>query len=163
MEIFETRLPGIGVRYEFTNAVGEHIGVLVRRDGRREVLVYDEEDPDSCKASLLLSGEEAAALVELLGGSKVTERLGDLRHEVEGLSIEWVTMPADGGLSHKSIGEGRIRTTTGASVVAVIRGATSFPGPGPDFVLEPGDVALVTGTAEGVHLAAVVLTGRGIA
>lgn len=163
MEIFESRLPGIGVRYEFTSAAGAHIGVLVRRDGRREVLLYDEDDPDSCRASLLLSAEDAVALVELLGGSKVTERLGDLRHEVEGLSIEWVTIPSEGGLSSRSIGDGRVRTATGASVVAVIRGSASFPGPGPDFVLQPGDVALVTGSAEGVHLASVILTGRGIA
>jgi TrkA domain protein len=163
MEIFETRLPGIGVRYEFTNAAGARVGVLVRRDGRREVLLYDERDPDSCRASLLLSVEDSAALVELLGGSKVTERISDLRHEVDGLSIEWVTIPAEGGLSGRSIGDGRVRTATGASVVAVIRGTTSVPGPGPEFVLEPGDVALVTGSAEGVQLAAVVLTGRGIA
>jgi TrkA domain protein len=163
MEIFETRLPGIGVRYEFTNAAGARVGVLVRRDGRREVLLYDERDPDRCRASLELSVEDSAALVELLGGSKVTERISDLRHEVDGLSIEWVTIPAEGGLSGRSIGDGRVRTATGASVVAVIRGATSVPGPGPEFVLEPGDVALVTGSAEGVQLAAVVLTGRGIA
>ena len=109
------------------------------------------------------SAEDAVALVELFGGAKVTERLGELRHEVEGLSIEWVTIPTEGGLSGRSIGDGRIRTTTGASVVAVIRGSTSFPGPGPEFVLEPGDVALVTGSADGVHLASVVMTGRGIA
>ena len=163
MEIFETRLPGIGVRYEFTNASGARVGVLVRRDGRREVLLYDERDPDRCRASLELSVEDSAALVELLGGSKVTERISDLRHEVDGLSIEWVTIPAEGGLSGRSIGDGRVRTATGASVVAVIRGTTSVPGPGPEFVLEPGDVALVTGSAEGVQLAAVVLTGRGIA
>ena len=162
MEIFETRLPGIGVRYEFTNAAGARVGVLVRRDGRREVLLYDERDPDRCRASLELSVEDSAALVELLGGSKVTERISDLRHEVDGLSIEWVTIPAEGGLSGRSIGDGRVRTATGASVVAVIRGATSVPGPGPEFVLEPGDVALLTGSAEGVQLAAVVLTGRGI-
>jgi TrkA domain protein len=162
MEIFETRLPGIGVRYEFTTAAGARVGVLVRRNGRREVLLYDGRDPDRCRASLELSVEDSAALVELLGGSKVTERISDLRHEVDGLSIEWVTIPAEGGLSGRSIGDGRVRTATGASVVAVIRGATSVPGPGPEFVLEPGDVALLTGSAEGVQLAAVVLTGRGI-
>ncbi len=163
MEIFESRLPGVGVRYEFTTSAGEHVGVLVRRDGRRELLLYGRDDPDSCRASLLLSTEDAVALVELFGGSKVTERLGELRHGVEGLSIEWVTIPAEGGLSGRSIGDGRVRTATGASVVAVIRGSTSYPGPGPEFVLEPGDVALVTGSADGVHLASVVMTGRGIA
>ena len=157
MELFETRLPGVGVRYEFTNADGEHVGVLVRRDGRREIVLYDHDDPDSCRAVVALDQHEAAALVELLGGSKVTERLADLRHEVEGLSIEWITMPVAGGLTGRTIGEGRIRTVTGASVVAVIRGEQSIPGPGPDLRFAPADVVLLMGTADGVQAAARVL------
>ena len=93
MEVFETRLPGIGIRYEFVTAARDRVGVLVRRDGRRELMLYDEQDPDSCRVSLVLRSEESAVMVELFGGSKVTERIGDLRHEVEGLSMEWVTLP----------------------------------------------------------------------
>ncbi len=159
MEVFETRLPGIGIRYEFTSNRNDRLAVVVRRDGRRELVLYDETDPDSTRSSIELTGEEAALLVELMGGSKVTERLADLRHEVEGLSIEWVTMPASGGLSGRTIGDGRIRSDTGASVVAVIRGEQSIPGPGPDFALEPGDVALVTGSVDGVQAAARLLAG----
>jgi TrkA domain protein len=159
VELFETPLPGVGVRYEFTSAAGDRVGVIVRRDARRELLLYDEEDPDACRDSVSLTGEEAATLVELLGGTKVTERVADLRHEVEGLSIEWVTLEAGRGLSGRSIGDGRIRTQTGASVVAVIRGERSIPGPGPECVLEPGDVALVVGSIEGVSAAQRLLTG----
>lgn len=151
MEVFETRLPGLGIRYEFTTADGERVGVLVRRDGRREIALYDVEDPDSCAASIALDSTSAATLIDLLGGSKVTERLADLRHEVEGLSIEWVTMLPGTGLAGQTIGEGRIRTATGASVVAVIRGDRSIPGPGPELVLEPGDVVLLMGTADAVQ------------
>lgn len=158
MELFETPLPGVGVRFEFTSAAGDRLGVIVRRDSRRELLLYDEDDPDSCRDTVSLTGEEAATLVELLGGTKVTERVADLRHEVEGLSIEWVTIEADRGLAGRSIGDGRIRTQTGASVVAVIRGDRSIPGPGPEFVLEPGDVALVVGSIEGVSTAQRLLT-----
>jgi len=159
MEVFETRLPGIGIRYEFTSATNDHLGVLVHRDGRRDLVLYDHDDPDSCSFSLELNAEESAVLVEMLGGSKVTERVGDLRHEVEGLSIEWVTMPISGGLTGRTIGDGGIRSATGASVVAVIRGATSVPGPGPSFLFETGDVALVTGSVEGVLAAARLLAG----
>lgn len=158
MELFETPLPGVGVRFEFTSAAGDRLGVIVRRDSRRELLLYDEDDPDSCRDTVSLTGEEAATLVELLGGTKVTERVADLRHEVEGLSIEWVTIEAGRGLAGRSIGDGRIRTQTGASVVAVIRGERSIPGPGPEFVLEPGDVALVVGSIEGVSTAQRLLT-----
>ncbi len=159
MEVFETRLPGSGIRYEFTSLAKDHLGVVVRRDGRRELLLYDVDDPDSCRTSIELTSEESAVLVELMGGSKVTERIGDLRHEVEGLSIEWVTMSPSGGLTGHAIGDGAIRTKTGASVVAVIRDGISFPGPGPAFVFEPGDVALVTGSVDGVQAAARLLAG----
>lgn len=157
MEVFETPLPGIGVRYEFTTAGRDHLGVVVRRDGRRELVVYDERDPDTCRENVALTADEAAGLVELLGGTKVTERLSDLRYEVEGLSIEWITLPPAGGLTGKTIGAGEVRSRTGASVVAVIRGDDSIPGPGPDFAFEAGDVALVVGSVHGVMAALHVL------
>jgi len=158
VELFETPLPGVGVRYEFTSAAGDRLGVIVRRDARRELVLYDERDPDACRDTVSLTGEESATLVELLGGTKVTERIGDLRHEVEGLSIEWVTIEAGRGLAGRTIGDGHIRTTTGASVVAVIRGDRSIPGPGPDFGFQPSDVALIVGSIDGVQAAQRLLT-----
>jgi TrkA domain protein len=154
MEVFETRLPGVGMRYEFTTTEGEHVGVLVRRDGRREVAMYDRRDPDTCRAAIALDTTDAA---ELLGGTKVTERLTELRHEVEGLSIEWTTVPATGALTERTIGDGRIRSVTGASVVAVIRGDRSIPGPGPDLRLEAGDIVLLMGEATAVQAGARLL------
>ena len=159
MEVFETALPGVGIRYDFETAAGDRLGVVVHRDSRREFALYDKEDPDACLVTIHLEPAEAAVLVELLGGTKVTERLSDLRHEVVGLSIEWVTIPESGALSGQTIGDGQIRTKTGASVVAVLRGETSIPGPGPDFVLEPGDVALIVGSVDGVQSASRLLAG----
>lgn len=159
MEVFETPLPGVGSRYEFTTAAGDHLAIVARRDRRRNLVVFDRHDPDAARTSVDLSGEEAAVLVELLGGTKLTERIADLRHEVEGLAIEWVTMPERGGLTDRTIGDGRIRTVTQASVVAVIRGAVSIPGPGPEFRFLAGDVVLVIGSAASVAAASSVLCG----
>jgi TrkA domain protein len=159
MEIFETPLPGIGVRYEFDTANGRKLGVLVHRDGRRELLIYCKGDEDSCSETLELQVHESAALVELFGGTKITERLSDLKHDVQGLAIEWVTVRDDSPLAGKSIGDGQIRTRTSASVVAVLRGEVSIPGPGPEFVFRNGDIALVTGTYEGVAAASQLIAG----
>lgn len=158
MEIFETPLPGLGVRYEFTTEAGDRVGVVVLRDGRRELVRYDPEDPDTCTGMLELAPGESSALVELLGGSKVTERLSDLRYEVEGLAMKWVPMTPEARLTGQTIADGTIRTSTGASVVAVIRGETSIPGPGPSFRFEAGDVVLVMGAAHSVDDAERVLT-----
>lgn len=158
MEIFETALPGVGVRYEFETVGDDHLGVVVRRDGHRDLVVYDRADPDASRSIVALEPQESAALVELLGGTKITERLAALRYDVEGLSIEWVTMLPGRGLTGHRIGDGRIRTVTGCSVVAVIRGEASIPGPGPDFTFSADDVVLVMGAAEGVRGAISILT-----
>ena len=129
MEIYETPLPGIGVRYEFTAESGDHVGVVVRRDGKRDVALYDRQDPDSCKGTMELSEGDSSKVAELLGGTNITARLESLRHMVEGLAIEWVTMPASGGLTGKTIGDGHIRTATSASVVAIIRHDAGNPRP----------------------------------
>ncbi len=159
VEIFETPLPGIGIRYEFDTQAGKHLGVLVHRDGQRDVLVYCDDDIDSCNETVRLSTSESASLVELLGGTKITERLSDLKHEVQGLSIEWVSLEPTSFLVNKTIGEGRVRTESGASVVAVVRGTESIPGPGPDLILLSGDTLLVIGSQDGVIKARRIITG----
>jgi len=47
-EVRETKLPGVGVRFDFVAASGNPIGVLVHRSGRRDVLVYSRRDPSAC-------------------------------------------------------------------------------------------------------------------
>lgn len=159
MDIYETPLPGVGVRYEFTAEGGDHVGVVVRRDGKRDIALYDREDPDACRGTVELSEGDAGKLAELLGGTNITARLEDLRHSIVGLAIEWVIMPRAGGLVGHTLAEGKIRTLTSASVVAVIRGDQGIPGIEPSFVFEAGDTVLVMGSDEAVDRAAHILTG----
>lgn len=159
MEIFETPLPGIGVRYEFTAEAGDHVGVIVRRDGKRDIALYDRDDPDSCTGTLELSESDAGKVAELLGGTRITARLEELKHSVEGLAIEWITMPAGRGLTGRTIADGQIRTFTSASVVAVIRGERAIPGPEPTFTFEAGDTVLIMGSDDAVDRARAILTG----
>lgn len=159
MEIFETALPGIGIRYEFTAESGDQVGVVVKRDGKRDVAIYDRDDPDTCRGLVELSEGDAGTLAELLGGTNITARLDELRHTVEGLAIEWVTMPKKGGLTGRTIADGKIRTLTSASVVAVMRGETTFPGPEPTFSLAVADKVLLMGSAHAVTAAGAILTG----
>jgi len=158
MEIFETPLPGVGVRYEFTAERGDHVGVIVRRDGKRDIALYDRLDPDSCRGTVELSESDAGKMAELLGGTQITARLDELKHTVEGLAIEWVTM-GTGGLTGKTIADGQIRTHTSASVVAIIRDDKAIPGPEPTFTLQQGDTVLIMGSDDAVDRARAILTG----
>ncbi|MEM9561191.1 MAG: cation:proton antiporter regulatory subunit [Actinomycetota bacterium] len=157
-DVRETTLPGVGVRHEFVTAEGQTIGVLVHRDGRREVLIYGMDDPDTCVVSLSLSQDDARTLDELLGGSKVTEVIGVVQHEIEGLSIEWITVGEESPAVGASIGDGAYRTRTGASIVAVVRHGQAVPAPGPEFVFDAADVVVAVGTNEGLEAMRRLLT-----
>jgi len=149
-DVSETLLPGVGVRHEFVTARGERVAVLTHRTGRRELAVYDRADPDRCTAVLHLSHDDTRTLAELLGASPVSEAVSAVQQRLEGLAIDWVTIPAGSSAVGATIAEGAFRTRTGASIVAVVRGATTLPAPGPDHRFEAGDVAVVVGTTDGL-------------
>lgn len=149
-EVTETVLPGVGVRHEFTTAAGERVGVLVLRNGRREVLLYDQADPDACSALLHLTTDDSRTLAELLGASQVSETVTAVQQQIEGLAIEWLEVDDGSAAVGTTIAEGAYRTRTGASIVAVLRGDTSIPAPGPEFTFEAGDVVVAVGTTAGL-------------
>jgi K+:H+ antiporter subunit KhtT len=149
-DIRETNLPGIGVRHDFTTADGARIGVLVRRDGRREILVYDRKDPDACSVRMQLSASDTQTLSELLGAGRVTEAVSAVRQQIEGLAIEWIDVGTTSPAIGHTIADLQLRTRTGASVVAIIRGDTTVPAPEPGFVFEPREVVVAVGTDEGL-------------
>lgn len=151
-EVTETQLPGVGVRYEFTTRDGVRLGVLHHHGGRREIVVYDEDDPDRAASVVRLDGHDSRTLSELLGATHVTEAVRAMQQRIEGLTLEWIDVPPRSAMVGRTIGDGELRSRTGASVVAVIRGETTEPAPGPDFVFEAGDVAVAVGTPGGLEL-----------
>ncbi|HKF00392.1 MAG TPA: cation:proton antiporter regulatory subunit [Actinomycetes bacterium] len=159
MDIQETPLPGVGLRHEFTTAAGRQLGVVTHLTGRRDLLLFDPEDPDACQDVIELSDEDSDALAELLGAGRIAERLGRLRQQVEGLAIDWLPIPPGSPFATGTIGDTRARTRTGVSIVAVLRGRSAIPAPGPEFRFEPGDTAVVVGTPEGVSALAGILRG----
>lgn len=150
-EIQETPLPGVGVRHEFTTSGGERVAVLTHRTGRRELAVFDRSDPDACRTFLHLSPDDTRSLAELLGASQVSETVGAVQQQLEGLAIEWVNVPSASPLAGTTIAEGAFRTRTGTSIVAVVRGGTTIPAPGPDHRFAGGDVVVAVGTPEGLE------------
>jgi TrkA domain protein len=149
-EVRETKLPGVGVRHEFTTETGHDLGVLVHHDGRREILVYDSDDPDACTSIVSLSSNDSRTVSELLGSSQVTEAVAAVQQEIEGLAIEWIELTPTSSAADTTIGDGMYRTKTGSSIVAVIRDGRSIPAPGPEFALLAGDVIVAVGTVDGL-------------
>jgi TrkA domain protein len=158
MDVHRTVLPGIGLRHEFVTERGRRVGVVSHRTGRREVVVYDRKDPDTAAVTLTLNAEEAHGLAELLASTRVVERIEELHRQVEGLVSEQIPIAAGSVYAGRTLGDARVRTRTGASIVAVVRGHPVVASPGPDFTFQPDDIVVVIGTAEGTAAAASVLT-----
>jgi TrkA domain protein len=150
-DVDETQLPGMGVRYEFTTEAGVHLGVLVHRSGRRDVMVYSAEDPDECAMTIVLRPDDARTISELLGASRVAEHLAKVQQQVEGLALEWIKVDPNSEFAGKSLSESAIHSETGVSVVALLDGANVTPAPGADDVLEPGSTVVAIGTSDGIE------------
>lgn len=150
MEVKEVLLPGVGLRYEFENHDGDRIGVVARRNGDFEVVLYAAADPDQAREVFRLTEEEADALAQILGAPRIVERFADLTKEVPGLDAGQVKIVAGSGFVDRPLGETRARTRTGASIVAIVRDEQVLASPGPSEVLHAGDVLVVIGTEDGI-------------
>ena len=157
----ETDLPGVGTRFSFETEGRRVLGVIRHHDGRREMFVADEDDPDCVAVAIDLEEGEGHLLADLLGGSEISREAADLAQGVAGLTVDWVEVPAEACEPGTTIGSLQVRNRTGASVVAVLRGDEPHPAPGPDFEIQPGDVAMVVGTSDGVRQARRLLRGEG--
>ncbi|MPY64017.1 cation:proton antiporter regulatory subunit [Streptomyces spongiae] len=148
-------MPGIGVRYDLTTREHRRMSVVAHRDGARTVSAYRDDDPDACALSVRLTAGESAALVDALlpdhhsPNVLVTNELGLLAERIELSSTSY--------WNGRVLGDTRMRTETGASIVAVLRRAGAIPSPAPDFRLAGGDTLIVIGTREGVEAAAAIL------
>lgn len=156
-KIEKAQLPGVGVRHDFSTAAGNRIGVITHRTGRRELLIYDRQDPDACSQVLRLEEEDTRALAELLGASQVTEEITKLQ-SVEGLTVDWLPVDATAACARSTLADSDI-AATGVSIVAVVRSGRTIPSPPSDFRLQPGDTAMAIGTPEGIQQAFALLRG----
>ena len=151
VDVEETALPGVGLRYDFETAEGQRVAVVSRRTGKQELVLYAQDDPDRAEIVIPLTATEADTLAEILGAPRIVERLSDLHRQVEELIVEQVLVPAGSLYEGRPLGDTRARTRTGASIVAVVRGEKVSASSRPDFVLRVGDVLIVVGTDEGVR------------
>jgi TrkA domain protein len=149
MEVERTALPGLGMQHVFTTARGRRVGVVSHHTGRRDLVLYHPDDPDSAAETLVLTPDEANGLAELLGTTRLVERLAELAHQVEGLVTAQVPVTPGSPYDGRTLGDTQARTRTGSSIVAVVREGKVIASPRPDFGFLAGDTVVVVGTAEG--------------
>jgi TrkA domain protein len=147
----QIRLPGIGMRHDLITASGWRLGVISHRDGHRDLVVFDPDDPDAARDSIPLTDDEAAVLADVLGASLMLGQLSGLREQAEGLLTEQITLTADSPYVGRPLGDTRARTRTGVSIVAVLRHGAVVASPAPDFRFSVGDVVVTVGTRPGLE------------
>lgn len=131
--VSSTPLPGIGVRYDLTTREQRRLSVVAHRDGERTLNAYRTDDPDACALSVRLTAGETTALIDALLPSHHSPNL--LSTTELGLVAERVQLSALSYWNGRVLGETRMRTETGVSIVAVLRRAEAVPSPTPDFRL----------------------------
>ena len=105
--------------------------MVSHRNGRRDLVLYDVDDPDACLASIPLTDDEAEALADVLGASLMLGQLAGLRQQAAGLLTEQIAIPAGSPFVGRKLGDTRARTRTSASIVAVLRDREVIASPGP--------------------------------
>lgn len=150
MDVKEVLLPGVGLRYEFTSHQGDRVGIIARRGGDFDVVLYGPDDPDQARPVLHLSDEEAEAVAQILGAPRIAERFTELAREIPGLETGQIHIPASSPFVDHPLGDTRARTRTGASIVAIVRNEEVLASPDPAEMLRAQDVLIVVGTEEGI-------------
>ncbi len=157
MNVIETPLPGIGVRREIVTGSGRRVGIVAQRDGGLALIISRVNDPDACAASIPLTPEEAVTIGDLLGARQLVAQLTEEHRDLPGVSTRQFLVEQGSPFDGRRLADTRMRTRSGASLVAVLRSGQVQASPTPDFTLAAGDLLVVVGTSEGLDSAADIL------
>lgn len=150
MDIRESVLPGIGMKYQMDTASGDRIVIVIHDDGRRELYHFTYEDYDQSISMVTLEDQEARQFAALVGGMVYKpKQLESVEMAFDDLTIEWYRIEPHYGCIGRSIGELNIRHTSGASVIALMDKKTGKQvNPGPDAVLNVEATVVAVGERE---------------
>jgi TrkA domain protein len=146
VELRETRLPGIGVKYGFSTSGGGRLAVVLHNDGLREIYFFRHEQDDEPAEVIRLDDDEARQLGAVIGGAyerpKIVE---ELELALKELTIEWVPVPDSSPMIGKTLAECGFRAKTGITVIAILREPESVSGAQPSDVVMQGDTLVTVG------------------
>jgi TrkA domain protein len=146
VELRETRLPGIGVKYGFRTSEGGRLAIVLHNDGVREIYFFRHDHDDEPSEVIRLDDDEARQLGAVIGGAyerpKIVEELEMALGE---LTIEWVSVPDDSPLIGQTLAVCGFRAQTGITVIAILREPEPVAGAQPSDVVKKGDTLVTVG------------------
>ncbi|MDZ3955235.1 cation:proton antiporter regulatory subunit [Bacillus thuringiensis] len=146
MNIRESELPGIGCKFEVITKGNEKIVIVIHDDGRREMYHFDADHEESI-SSVSLRDSEARQIAAILGGMVYRpQALDTIEMAFEGLSIEWFKVENNAPVVQKTIGSLHVRNTYNVTIIAILKkNMKKFFNPGPDSIIEAGDMLVLSG------------------
>ena len=145
VDLRETRLPGVGVKYTFRLDDGGRLAIILHNDGKRELYWFRRGD-DEPRAVIALDDDEARQLGAVIGGAydrpKIVE---DLEMALGELRIEWLPVPDASPWIGKTLAECGFRAKVGITVIAILREPEPVSGARPDDVIQRGDTLVTVG------------------
>ncbi|HEX2427556.1 MAG TPA: TrkA C-terminal domain-containing protein [Gaiellaceae bacterium] len=148
VDLRETRLPGVGVKYTLRTAHGGKLAVILHVDGQREIYYYERASDEEPTAVIELHDDEARQLGAVIGGAYERPRIvEELEMALGELQIEWIDVPDDSPAIGKTLAECGLRAKTGVTVIAILREPEPISGAQPGDVIERGDTLVAVGKA----------------
>lgn len=160
MQVEETMLPGVGKRVTFRQLKeAPSIAIVIFDDGRKEVYIGPEKlDP----VVLKLDAEES----RLIGQAIVTEwrprTIIDYisRSFQGGMAMDQFTISHESPIVGLTVVDTNLRSATGASIIALLKGGKTLYNPPPSTVIGPGDVVVVIGDEDQLAKARRIIIGE---
>lgn len=159
IEVNQEDLPGIGVRNDFMTDKDRRVGVVTHKDGHRELLVYEDRDPDSVSEAVHLTPVEANTIAEFLLTKRIVEKIAEVTDQVDKLDSRPLSIKAGSPADNRTKGALDIKKKTGASIVAVRRGEDVTLSPLPDFRFQAGDRIMMVGDEKSLDAAQKLIDG----
>ena len=148
VDLRETRLPGVGVKYAFRTADGARLSIILHNDGQREIYYYAHDDDDEPAAVIELHDDEARQLGAIVGGAYERPRIvEELELALGELHIEWIPVPDTSPAIGLSLADAKLRARTGVTVIAILREPEPVSGAQPEDVIQRGDTLVAVGKA----------------
>lgn len=149
LELIETQLPGVGVRYSFTTAQGGRIAIVQHEEGRSELYYFAGPDREEPTVVIRLEPHEARQAGSIMSGAYERPRIvEELEIAFGELVIEWIHVPDDSPLVGRTIAESAVRKRTGITVIAILREPHPVAAAQPEDEIRKGDTLVTVGRPE---------------
>ncbi|MFZ3064595.1 MAG: TrkA C-terminal domain-containing protein [Nitrospirota bacterium] len=150
MDLKEISLSSAESRFTIMSKNGDKIEVVIYNDGRRGIEYYKKDSKTS--SSVVMNEKDIPQVAAVLGGAFNDMKVLEPRDiALKGLILEWIKLEQNASIAGKSLGELRLRETTGVSILAVLRGENLLPSPKENKILLGRDYILAIGKKEQIE------------